>query len=126
MGRNAAHLTIRHAQVNQPWTVPYREGVQIAAGGLVPHILANHCVLHAAKSVGKLATVFEGTDHQPGSANPPTLTIDQLKIVKAMSADLMTAALRFANLYSFDLATELADRVEEKNGVPLAPWKDIA
>jgi hypothetical protein len=72
--------------------------------------------------VGKLATVFEALDHSrsvgvEGESEP--MTPAQLETVKAMSADLLTAALRFANLYKFDLATVLLERVQEKNGVAL-------
>lgn len=107
-------LTIRGAQAAQPWTIPYSKGVDAASKDLVPHILASHAVLHAAKSVGKLAAVFEALDHKPFS-----LSSTQVDDVVAMSADLMTIALRFANLYDFDLARALVDRVQEKNGVDL-------
>jgi hypothetical protein len=110
---DAADLTIRHAQRNQPWTVPSSDGVRHARNaGWVPHILASHAVLHAAKSVGKLAAVFEALDHTGG----PAVLNDYLTI-RAMSADLVTAALRLANLFDFDLAAELVARVREKNGV---------
>jgi hypothetical protein len=116
------HLTIRHAQLKQPWTVPYSAGIDIAAQKLVPHILATHTVLHATKSLGKMASVFEALDHSrnvgvEGESEP--MTPEHLATVKAMSADLLTAALRFANLYSFDIATVLLDRIKEKNGVEL-------
>lgn len=104
-------LTIRDAQTNQPWTVPYSPGVNLASQGHVPHIMASHCVLHGAKSLGKLAAVFEALDHS-GAAYP---TDTQVGIIRAMSADLMTIALRFANLYMFDLAAALQERVAEKN-----------
>lgn len=122
---NHKTLTIQHAQDFQPWTVPYSAGIDIASRELVPHILASHTVLHAVKSVGKLATVFEALDHsrstgEEGKSEPITDT--QLATVQAMSADLLTAALRLANLYKFDLAKVLVDRIEEKNSVPLAPW----
>lgn len=66
-------LTIRNAQRNHPWNtlnggygaVPYSEGVrraEVMPGG-VPHIQGTHAVLHAAKSLGKLAAVFEALDH---------------------------------------------------------------
>ncbi len=109
------NLTIHEAQTRQPWTVPYSSDVLFAHGngkGDVPHILASHCVLHAAKTVGKLAAVFEDLDHT-GSAQPNTW---QLQVIKDMSADLLVEAMRFANLYGFDLATELQRRVKDKNG----------
>lgn len=106
-----ADLTIRHAQIHQPWSVPYSSGVLVAVT-FVPHILATHDVLHAAKTVGKLAAVFEELDHTGKPITPM-----QQDTVKDCAADLMTEALRLANLYGFDLATELVRRVEEKNAV---------
>ena len=90
-------------QKNQPWTVPYTAEV---AEDMVR--LAAHNVLHAAKSVGKLSAVFEAVDH----GHP--MDVDT---IKDMAADLFTAAMRFANLYGFDLETELRRRVLDKNGV---------
>lgn len=107
-------LTIQHAQDHQPWTVPYSDAV-LASG--VPHILASHTVLHAIKSLGKMATVFEALDHSGAAMNS-----EQQQTVMNMSADLLTAALRFANLYKFDLASVLVNRIREKNGVELEPW----
>lgn len=104
-------LTIRHAQTQQPWTVPYSMQVQHASV-MVPHILATHNIMHAAKTVGKLAAVFEELDH---TGKP--ITLMQQETVKDCAADLVTEALRLANLYGFDLATELVRRVEEKNAV---------
>ena len=118
-------LTINHAQNNQPWTVPYSAGIDIASRELVPHILASHITMHAMKSVGKLATVFEALDHsrdvgEEGKSEP--ITDEQISTIKNMSADLLTAAMRFANLYNFDLATILVERIKEKNGVDLKEW----
>ena len=111
-------LTIREAQRVQPWTVPYAEGLEQARRYLMPHALASHCVLNAAKTVGKLAAVFEALDHPaPGSTWAHSRPTDaQMATIRAMSADLMTEAMRFANLFGFDLATELLARQAEKNG----------
>jgi hypothetical protein len=108
---------IDERQDNQPWTVPYAEGVEKAQRCFVPHILASHCVLHASKTVGKLAAVFEALDHPvPGrSYGPPVPSDAQLQTIKDMAADLFTEALRFANLYDFRLSNEHARRVAEKN-----------
>jgi len=108
--RRPESITIRESQTNQPWTVPYSREVRDAAKHGLPHILASHTALHAAKTVGKLAAVFEALDH-----TDIPITDEQLQVVKDMSADLMSEALRFANLYNFDLATELLRRQEEKN-----------
>lgn len=113
---NPGTLTIREAQTGQPWTVPYSPSVEYARVHGVPHILASHNVLHAAKSVGKLASVFEALDHRDGGTMGTACPYDeQLQVIKDMAADLMTEALRFANLYKFDLATELVRRVGLKN-----------
>jgi len=116
-------LTFKHAQTYQPWALPYAKGVMRASDGDVPHILASHNVLHVAKSVGKLAAVFEALDHPaPRSETCPSTPTDaQLQTIKDMSADLVTEALRFANLYGFDLATELERRAREKNGKGYEP-----
>lgn len=112
--------SIRERQKRQPWTVPYAAGVKYAQDrGDVPHILASHCALHAAKTVGKLAAVFEAMDHpaRPDTDWGPSKPTDaQLQTIKDMAADLFVEALRFANLYGFDLADEHARRVVEKNG----------
>jgi len=110
-------LTLRQAQKEQPWTVPYAIGVLQAHKLDVPHILATHCALHTAKSVGKLAAVFEALDHPLNkSGYGASVPLDaQLQTIKDMSADLVTAALRFGNLYGFSVAQELVRRVSEKN-----------
>lgn len=118
-----SELTLKRAQEQQPWAQPYAGGVVRAANRDVPHILGSHCALHAAKSVGKLASVFEALDHPnhksvEGPSYPSTV---ELQTIRDMSADLVTAALRFANLYGFDLATELERRVREKNGKGYEP-----
>lgn len=105
-------LTIQEAQSRQPWTVPYSDGVTCASLYDVPHVLASHAVLHGMKTLGKIATVYEKLDHLGGP-----ISAEQVAEVVAMSADLLTIALRFANLHGFDLATALVRRVEEKNGV---------
>lgn len=129
-----ATLTIREAQEKQPWTVLYSEGVMAAAEGdgpnvigmqpLVPHILGSHCALHAMKSIGKIAAVYEARDHDSGETRGDQLAYvshDERETarraeIRKMAADLMTAALRFANLEGFDLAEALIERVREKNG----------
>lgn len=123
---NTKNLTINHAQVHQPWTVPYAAGIDVASRELVPHILGSHTALHAMKSVGKIATVFEALDHSRDvgiEGKSELMTEEHFNTVRNMSADLMTAALRFANLYGFDLAEALVERIKEKNGVDLPPWE---
>lgn len=110
---NPNTLTIRHAQVHQPWVLPLAP----VHDGRVPHQLAAHAVLHAAKSTGKLAGVFEALDHSGLPIND-----EQRETIKAMAADLMTIALRFANLYQFNIAEVLVERVTEKNGISYRPW----
>lgn len=94
---------LKFLQQHQPWTVPYTP--EVAASR---ERMAAHNVHHAAKTVGKLAAVFEAVDH--GSH------LD-FKAIKDMAADLLTEALRFANLYDFDLEAELRRRVSEKNNI---------
>lgn len=131
MSQYSDRLTIKQAQEKQPWTVPYSEGVQDAAHPLkfpdhehdergVPHILGTHCVLHAVKSLGKIAAVYEARDHEDGATRggdtPGMRELNRRAEIRKMAADLMTAALRFANLEGFDLAEALVERVKEKNG----------
>ena len=115
-------LTFYHAQYNQPWTVPYRSGVVEAQERLlVPHIMASHAVLHAMKSLGKLATVFEKLDHREVGM----LTEQELTTIENMSADLVTVALRLGNMYNFPVADVLTARIWEKNGVHLPSWTGV-
>lgn len=121
--RNFDTLTLRRLQHTQPWTVPYSAGIDLAAeSGTIPHILGSHVVLHAGKTLGKLASVFESLDHsrdvgQHGKSEP--LSEYDLGVIADMSADLVTEAMRLANLYGFDLAERLVLRSEEKNRVTL-------
>jgi hypothetical protein len=105
-------LTFRQAQANQPWTVSYSPQVMEASENTVPHILGSHCVLHAAKSLGKIAAVYETLDH-----TGKTPSDKDKAAIAAAAADLASAAIRFANLHGFDLATVLVERVREKNGI---------
>lgn len=109
-------LTIRHVQEHQPWTVPYSDRFQRATYE-TPWNLGTHVALHVMKTAGKIAAVFEALDHGAGKNLNPEMTDAQREMVANMSADLLTAALRFANLYGFDLAERLGQRVLETNGV---------
>lgn len=107
------HLTIDQAQYGQPWTVPYAQDFVDAQAKLLPHLYLTHAILHAAKSVGKLAAVVENLDHDP------LMVPSQRRVCADMAADLVTAALRIANLLGFRLSTVLAERVAEKNGAEI-------
>lgn len=124
-------LTIRHAQRHQPWTQPYSDNFEAAASGtddseghgipeLLPHLYGSHTVLHAMKSLGKIATVYEWRDHHTDDPEDPRnwngLRIEHQHNVRDCAADLVTAALRLANLEGFDLAEALIERSREKNG----------
>jgi hypothetical protein len=108
-----ANLTLGEMQRSQPWTVPYSAQFERAQATVLPHLYASHTVLHATKTVGKLASVFESLDHREFAR----ATLDDELLIKAMAADLVVAALRLANLYAFDLQAVLCQRVEEKNGI---------
>ena len=126
----SSRLTIKQAQQNQPWAVPYSPQVEYVAKDTyagVPHILGTHTVLHAIKSLGKIAAVYEARDHEPdsdlGGLDPYVRRDD----IRAMTADLLTAALRFANIEGFDLAEALVERVAEKNaGADFGPLPTYA
>lgn len=116
------NFTLQEVQQIQPWTVPYEAGIDKASKEFVPHILGTHMVVHAMKTIGKIATIFEELDHSRNisiEGKSEIMTSDQLQTLKNQSADLVTAALRFANLYQFDLGDVLVERVNEKNQVDL-------
>lgn len=78
-------------------------------------------MLHAAKSLGKIAAIYEERDHVADDELDEAICASAVggrrAAIRAAAADLVTAALRFANLEHFDLAEALIDRVKEKNGV---------
>ena len=119
--RHFSTLTIHRAQETQPWTVPYSAAIQKAVAGDLPHLLASHAVLHAMKTVGQLAAVFESLDHSGTDASP-----EQVELLRGRAADLVTVALRLGNLYGFDVAQALVERSEDKNGVTLSWPGDYA
>ena len=107
-------MTLRDMQLSQPWNVPYSKGFDLASTGrMLPHLHATHAVLHASKSIGKLAAVFEALDHRDFTMR----TEEEAQTIQNMAADLVTVALRLANLYNFDIETVLCERVKEKNGI---------
>lgn len=110
--RDFSTLTISQAQYTQPWAVPYSQAFNYAVkdNRSLGHLMGSHITLHAAKTVGQIAAVFEGLDHSGKS-----ITDDHRKVLAEKAADLMTAAMRLANLYDFSLARVLVERSEEKN-----------
>lgn len=105
---NPASLTIWSAQREQPWAVPYakKHWVNGAEGQL------KHALLHASKSLGKIATIIEHLDHSEKS----WLSDDELIAVADCAADLVSAALRIGNVVGHSIAHALVRRVREKNG----------
>jgi len=106
-------LTIRHAQKTQPWTVPYAWDKTPLVGFEGRELSGRHALFHAQKSLGKIAAVYEAVDHRSLGNCPKDAEIE---VIQNMSADLLTVALRYANLYGFDLQSVLVRRVAEKNG----------
>lgn len=109
---NAEDLTLYQAQKQQPWTVPYGDykwWVTNNEGRL------KHCLLHAQKSIGKIATVVERLDHE----NRQWLTDKECDDVGDMAADLISAALQIGTAVSRSVAHALVRRVKEKNGMVL-------
>jgi hypothetical protein len=100
-------LTIRDAQLNQPWTLPYTAEVE-----MIRERKAMHALFHMMKTLGKMAAAFEQYDH---TGIPPGAK-SQAEIVKDMASDSLTIALRIANLYGFDLVEWFVKRTTEKNG----------
>lgn len=130
--RDPSTLTLTEAQKFQPWstigggygTQPYSVAIRNAEGAGLPYIQATHAVLHAQKSLGKLAAVLECWDHDQGEPWAHGTPLEEFMVndpegvaeIRAMSADLVTAALRLANLFAFSLAHNLEERCREKNG----------
>jgi hypothetical protein len=108
-----SHLTFSTAQYSQPWTVPYAERDGWKHAEFRSTYAAKHAVLHAMKSLGKIAAELEANDHDNAHS---TLTDAQIAQVANMSADLVSAALRLANVMRFDLESVLRQRVIAKNG----------
>lgn len=116
MTRDFGALTLQRLQESQPWTVPYSTAFKNALEERgTGHLMGTHATLHAMKTAGQIAAVFENLDH---SGRP--ITDAQTAEIAAKSADLVTAALRLANLYGFDLTKVLVERSEEKNNVTLS------
>jgi hypothetical protein len=106
---NPETLTLYRAQREQPWTVPYGENkwwVTNNEGRL------KHCMAHAQKTLGKIATVIERLDHE----NRQWLTDEECDHVGDMAADLVTVALQIGTAVSRSVAHALVRRVVAKNG----------
>jgi hypothetical protein len=106
---NPETLTLYRAQREQPWTVPYGENkwwVTNNEGRL------KHCMAHAQKTLGKIATVIERSDHE----NRQWLTDEECDHVGDMAADLVTVALQIGTAVSRSVAHALVRRVVAKNG----------
>lgn len=102
-------VTIWDAQMRQPWTVPYGEGkwwVTSHEGSL------KHALLHAQKTIGKLAAELEALDH----TRKEWLSDEALDRVGDLAADLVSAALRIGNVTGRSIAHALIRRVVAKNG----------
>ena len=111
---NPEELTLFQAQREQPWTVPYGKEkwwVVTNEGRL------KHCLAHAQKSLGKIASIVEKLDHEQRS----WLTDAECDVVGDMAADLVTVALQIGTTVSRSVAHALVRRVAEKNGVALDP-----
>lgn len=106
-------LTVTELQRRQPWVVPYSEQFNRASYH-TPHLRATHAVLHAIKSLGKIATVLEAIDHRGGA-----IFDNEREVIQEMAADVFTIALRLANLFSFSLIHSLRRRVKIKNDIDI-------
>lgn len=119
MTRDFSSVTLSHLVDTQPWAVPYSKALEDAVSddrGL-GHLMGTHITLHASKTIGQIAAVFESADHTGSRITGP-----QLQEIAAKSADLVTAAMRLANLYGFDLARSVVERSEEKNSTTIPAW----
>lgn len=117
--RDFSTLPLRHLQQTQPWTIPYSDALNrsVFEDQGLGHLMGTHVTLHAAKTIGQIAAVFEALDH-----TGQQITCGQVDALAGKAADLVTAAMRLANLYGFDLARAVVERSEDKNGVTLPAW----
>jgi hypothetical protein len=107
-------------QKNQPWLVPYSTQLHLA-NDYLGYLLTNHAILHGMKSLGKLASEIEKLDHQGPQVLASKGDDRMVQVIKDMDADLVTIAIRLANLHDFDLESHLVARVVEKNGRGFEP-----
>lgn len=118
MTRNFSTVPLAFLQKTQPWTIAYSSPFMSALNQPgTAHLMGAHATLHAMKTVGQLAAVFEAVDHTGSPINAAGR-----QAIADKAADLVTAAMRLANLYEFDLATAVVTRSEEKNRVKLPAW----
>jgi hypothetical protein len=107
-------LTIMLAQQQQPWTLPYginKWWVTNDEGRL------KHCLFHAQKTLGRIATLIERFDHTDNS----WLSDAACDEVGDLAADLVSQALQIGTMVSRSIAHALVRRVTEKNGILLDP-----
>lgn len=105
----AEKLTLWEAQLEQPWSLPYGEfkhHVRNCEGQL------KHALLHANKTLGKIAVIVERLDHSENQ----WLSDAELGEVGDMAADLVSVALRIGNVVGRSVVHALMRRVKEKNG----------
>jgi hypothetical protein len=109
-------------QANLPWTIPYSREFD-AAKLLLPHLDMQHAMIHVAKSMGKLAAMFDHADH--ARQHSPEAIAD----VRNLVADLVVCALRMANVSpwgAFGLWEAVIERLGSRNGVDLAVMQRAA
>lgn len=117
--RNYDTVTLSHLVETQPWKLPYNPAFNQATRddrGL-GHLMGTHMTLHLSKTVGQIATIFEALDHSGKMVDG-----EQVKKLADLSADLVTGAMRYANLYNFNLAESVVCRSEDKNRVTIPSW----
>ena len=111
--------TIQEVQRALPWTVPY--GAQfVEAGKRHQDVYFSQALLHAQKSLGKLASAIEQSDHGHYTARN---TPDQ--IGKDL-ASLVMSAMRMANLAGIDLWDHTLKHIDEKNGTDLSGRRGLS
>ena len=103
--------TLRELQTTQPWTVPYSQDFRATP---TEHKDFGHAVLHAMKSLGRLAAVVEKADHGE---------VDFSKVDKDL-ASLVVCAIRMANRVpgqTLDLEDAVLAAIESKNSPGAKP-----
>ena len=106
---NPETVTLYRMQCEQPWTVPYGKNKWWVTNN---EGRVKHCLAHAQKTLGKIATIVEKLDHD----DRDWLSDAECDQVGDLAADLVTVALQLGTATFRSVAHALVRRVVEKNG----------
>lgn len=103
-------MHLSHIQSHLPWTVPYSWEFRHS---LIDNEFrqTSHDILHIVKSVGRIASVCEKSDHDTHSAKA------QIPSLGKELASIVMSAMHIASSHGINLEGEIQMLVFEKNGV---------